>query len=561
MSTVFPTSQHLLEGSHADPNWPDMAAPQQALPLQPLPDDNLASLVFAWANKTPMATALIDDATGKQTTYEELSVLIKQRALQWREILGASSDSNCNIAVNIAIMLENSVDFISHYFALAGLGCTIIPLNTRLTAHEAAIILQDASAKALLTSSERYNDFKNKLPAFTRLLTNEDFQDNWHAEPGFAAPELKNDRRTLFLGKFFPVKTEKNSLAALIYTSGTTGTPKGVMLSHHNLLSDAWANGQVIAACQNDVFITISPLFHVFGQVNVLLTAMMAGASVVLVRRFSPRSILKAIAQHRVSFMAAVPTMYQTMLAHLAQTKGAYDLSSLRVCHSGAAPMSVTLFHEVESIFGAPVQEGYGLSEASSIVTSNPLTGCRKPGSVGQPLPGLALKIIGEADQALAAEAVGEVCVKGPTVMQGYFQKPTLTQNILSADGWLRTGDMGYLDADGYLHLMDRADDLMNIGGIKVYPREVEEVLYRHPAVAAAVVLGVASKRDTHRVKAYVTLREGYQLNARELQAHCRSFLAPYKIPQSVSFVDEIPKGATGKILRHALRQKEPSPY
>jgi long-chain acyl-CoA synthetase len=249
------------------------------------------------------------------------------------------------------------------------------------------------------------------------------------------------------------------------------------------------------------------------------------------------------------------------MLSHLRERD--FDLSSLRVCHSGAAPMAVDTFHAVESAFGAPVQEGYGLSEASSIVCSNPLYGIRKPGSVGLPLPGVQVKILLDipSDSVfLEAEPdeIGELYVYGDIVMLGYYQLPDLTEKALFPDSegkiWLKTKDLGFKDADGYVHIVDRADDLINIGGVKIYPREIEEVLHRHPAVQAVAVTGIPSTMHHEAIKAFVVLYPGEICDRETLQAFCKPYLADFKIPQQFAFVDHIPQGATGKILRRQLR-------
>jgi long-chain acyl-CoA synthetase len=303
-----------------------------------------------------------------------------------------------------------------------------------------------------------------------------------------------------------------------------------------------------------DRFITISPMFHVFGQTNILVSAMLAGASVVLIRKFSPRVILEALERYRVTFMAAVPTMYLMMLTHLRERR--FDLSSLRVCHSGAAPMAVDTFHEVEQYFGAPVQEGYGLSEASSIVCSNPLHGERKPGSVGLPLQGIQIKICLDDGTEAPPNEIGELHIQGDVVMLGYYRRPEETAKTLLPGGWLKTKDLGYKDADGYIYIVDRSDDLINIGGVKVYPREIEEVLYKHPAVQAVAVTGHPSTLYHEAIRAFVVLKAGQTCTKEHLVEHCKQSLADFKIPKLFDFVDEIPQGATGKILRKVLRER-----
>jgi long-chain acyl-CoA synthetase len=342
-----------------------------------------------------------------------------------------------------------------------------------------------------------------------------------------------------------------DNLAVLIYTSGTTGRSKGVMLSHRNILADAHANTLVIEAVREDVFVTASPLFHVFGFTNVMLTGLLAGGTLVLIKRFSPSALLEAITRYRVTFLAAVPTMYQMMLTLLPSAE--YDLSSLRVCHSGAAPMPVAVFERIEALFGAPVQEGYGQSEASSIMTSNPLYGVRKPGSIGMALHGLVVEIADDDGQSLPPNAVGELRLQGDTVMLGYWNNPKATENALR-DGWLYTSDMGYFDEDGYLFLVGRKDDMINVGGAKVYPREVEEALYQHPEVASCAVCAELSELYGQIVVAYVVTTSTRPLSDKTLQAFCEPHLAAFKIPKAVYFVEDIPKGPTGKILRHLLK-------
>lgn len=492
---------------------------------------NLTQLVFEKARQRPEKTALLENDTS--ISYHTLACHISHAA---RQIQAQSSlqPGDC-----VGLLMYNTTGFVIVYFALLALGLTVIPLNTRLVGNEIQTILEDADARWLITHSDfeavvsEFNHWQGQIVDEVALLGSMDCSrtTNW----------------------ITPATVNEKTLATLIYTSGTTGKPKGVMLSHHNILVDADANRQVIEAQADDVFITISPLFHVFGQTNILITALMAGASIVLVKKFSPKSVLEAIETHRVTFMAAVPTMYQMMLSQLRERT--YDLSSLRVCHSGAAPMAETVFHEVERVFGAPVQEGYGQSEASSIITSNPLHGVRKPGSVGLPLPGIEVCVVDETTlQPVPPHTIGELLAKGETVMQGYWKRPEASAKVLLADGWLRTGDMAYLDTDGYVHIVDRRDDLMNVGGVKVYPREVEEVLYKHPAVQAVAVVGIASELYHHIIKAYVVLRPAVKCTVKDLQTHCRESLAAYKIPQYIEFVGEIPQGATGKILRKELR-------
>jgi len=441
-----------------------------------------------------------------------------------------------------------------------GLGHPVIPLNTRLTWSEISTILDDAQCQWIVSNRQQAKTFQSAVSAqaISIVLHGHNTEETKKTIPADCFQTVlyynATENNAIPDGQpvEFPRKVHSQSVATLIYTSGTTGKPKGVMLSHHNILSDAWGNLNVIEAKPDDVLITISPLFHVFGQTNVLLTAIMAGTSLVVLQAGTPTQILKAIERHRVTFMAAVPTMYRMLLGSLKTNP--YDTRSLRVCHSGAAPMGAALFHEVESAFGAPVQEGYGLSEASSIVTSNPLHGIRKPDSIGLAIPGVEVLLVNDTGKPVGPLEIGEVCVRGNTVMLGYWKQPELTRNTFLPDNWLKTGDMGYQDDNGYIFLLDRRDDLINVGGVKVYPREIEDVLYQHPAVLETVVVGQPSEQYNHIVTAFVVLKEGQSVTSRELKRHCRKALAPYKVPQRVRLLDALPKGPTGKLLRKALR-------
>jgi long-chain acyl-CoA synthetase len=516
---------------------------------------NLAQPVFDAATRTPEKIALFwrDDTY----TYNAITNRITRLA-------GALEQLGLRRGDRVGLLLYNTPAFVIAYFALLSLGIAVIPLNTRLTAAELDIILNDAEARLLFSSLEFYPVVTNlQVPTLegvvldTELLNGEEeadlLLDSFPLNQAFyRLDELL--ARGLAPKEPIPRAVKTDTLATLIYTSGTTGKPKGVMLSHRNILADARANVAVIEAVPEDRFITISPMFHVFGQTNILVSAMLAGASVVLVRKFSPRGILEALERYKITFMAAVPTMYLMMLSHLRERR--FDLSSLRICHSGAAPMAVDTFHEVEQYFGAPVQEGYGLSEASSIVCSNPLHGERKPGSVGLPLQGIEIQIRQDDGTEAPPGEIGELHIKGDVVMLGYYQRPEETAKTLLPGDWLKTKDLGYKDADGYIHIVDRSDDLINIGGVKVYPREIEEVLYKHPAVQAVAVTGYPSTLYHEAIKAFVVLKPGQACTKEQLVEHCKQSLADYKIPKLFDFVDEIPQGATGKILRKVLRER-----
>jgi long-chain acyl-CoA synthetase len=533
-----------------------------------LPATNLAQLILDQAARIPDRPALRLHLPALQPVSDGMSY--GELAQSLAHTIGALEKLGVQPGHSLGLLVFNEPAFVLGYFAALAMGVTVLPLNTRLTADELSVILQDAEVQWLITDAELDSVVADlSAPSVHGVIRTGDLPEEkvlgwpW---PAYSLDRLLAEARTPDRPWPVPPETLNDQPAVLIYTSGTTGVPKGVMLTHRSLLADAWGNAQVIEATETDRFITISPLFHVFGQVNILLTAMLVGASVVLVRKFSPKAVLEAIERHRVTFMAAVPTMYLMMLSYLESGQSdapsgsarPYDLGSLRVCHSGAAPMAKEVFKRVEAAFGAPVQEGYGLSEASSIVTSNPLHGVRKPGSVGLPIPGVTLAVLDEAMHPLPPGEIGEIHVQGDVVMNGYYRRPDLSALVL-VNGWLKTKDMAYRDADGYVFIVDRRDDLMNIGGAKVYPREVEEVLFQHPAVQAAAVVGVRSSLYHEEIKAFVVLKNGLNEvpTKQSLQRFCREHLAEFKVPKVIEFVEAIPQGATGKILRKTLRQSE----
>lgn len=487
--------------------------------------------------------ALIDFHTGKSLSYGELLQLVEKLVHRIRK--------HCplDIGDRVGLLMSNQAEFIVSFFALQALGAVAIPLSYRLATREHREILNHAGAIGLIGSTDFAESYSPLLPILSWFI---------QAEPLEAGMATENtcfsisDWLSQHASNTHPIANSLSSqeLALLIYTSGTTGKPKGVMLSHKNLLEDAKANAAVIEATSHDVFVTASPLFHVFGLTNILLTGLLQGASIVLIKRFNPKSLLEAITRYQVSFLAAVPTMYQMMLSLLPSKS--YDFGSLRVCHSGAAPMPGAVFKQIERQFGVPVQEGYGQSEASSIVTSNPLHGARKPGSVGLPLPGIRVEVVNAQDEPLVPGEIGELRVQGDTVMLGYWNDPEATDRAVR-NGWLYTSDMGYKDQEGYIYLAGRRDDMINAGGVNVYPQEVENVLYQHPGVASCAVAAEASELYGQTVAAYVVLHPDSTASSAELQKFCRKRIGEHKVPKKVYFVEEIPKGATGKVLRNRL--------
>lgn len=361
---------------------------------------------------------------------------------------------------------------------------------------------------------------------------------------------------------FDPPVTSADDTAVILYTSGTTGHPKGAELSHANMISNAIACHDMFKPAfpggvdQNVTLITL-PLFHSTGQTTQMNAGLYGGFRLVLLPRFEPAAVLTAFAREHVGLWVGVPTMYWALLQH-ARTHnlaGGDTARSLRLCASGGAAMPLEVLREFERTFGVRVLEGYGLSETSPVVAFNQLQRASKPGTVGLPVFGVEIRCVDEHDRPVPSGARGEVVVRGPNVMKGYLNDPHLSSEALRG-GWFHTGDIGELDDEGYLSIVDRKKDLIIRGGTNVYPRELEEVLMTHPAVALCAVVGVEDERLGEEVKAFVVKRQGAAISEAELIAWCRDQMAAYKYPRQVEFREALPLSATGKVLKRELRAR-----
>ena len=431
----------------------------------------------------------------------------------------------------LAIMLANRVELITSMFAAWRLGAAVTPVNPALTAQEARYQIDDAGA-ALVVADDAAAAVLGDGPY--RIIGLEEVTA---AVSPPAPPALVDD---------------PGALALLIYTSGTTGRPKGVMLDHANISATAeliagWFEMTAETRC-----LLVLPLFHVNGIMVSVVSPLLAGGSTFIAERFHAASFWATVEQVRPTFFSAVPTIY----ALLASRPGARpDTRSLRFVICGAAPMPRQLIGEFQERFGVPVVEGYGLSECTVACTLNPLRGVRKAGSVGLPLPGVDVGVVDQADELLPAGQAGEVVVRGPNVMRGYLGRPEETAQALRG-GWLHTGDVGRLDDDGYLTLVDRVKDLIIRGGENIYPKEIEDVLYAHPAVLEAAVVGQPDPVFGEQPVAFVALRQDESIKSDDLIEHCRQSLARYKVPRAVYVEQTLPKNALGKIAKPVLRER-----
>lgn len=445
----------------------------------------------------------------------------------------------------VALQLPNMAEFIVAYFGALKAGLVVVPLNPLLRTGELEYHLRDCNAKLLITSAISLDQAAPAAAASAVDLYLVGMPNGTHSP--FAGLYAAEDSGYI-------EATSPEDTAVLLYTSGTTGKPKGAELTHFQLYMNCSVTSELFALRQQDTLLAVLPLFHVFGLSTILNGAVRRGASLALLPKFDPAQVLNTIETRRCTVFAGVPTMYGALLHVDGPTR---DLGSLRLCVSGASALPTELLHAFEEKFpGVVILEGYGLSETASATTFNRSAEQRKILSIGTPIWGVDVQVIGDDGAQLPSgpDHVGEIVVRGHNVMKGYYQRPDETAKVL-ADGWLRTGDLAYRDTDGYLFIVDRAKDLIIRGGYNVYPREVEEVLYGHPAVAETAVVGRPDERLGEEVIAIVSPKPGATVTPDELIAYCRDRLAPYKYPREIRIVDTLPTGPTGKILKREIRQ------
>jgi long-chain acyl-CoA synthetase len=437
----------------------------------------------------------------------------------------------------VMVLLPNCPEVLQAYGGILKAGAVIVPVVFLLGPEEVRHILADSEARVVVTAPE----FLGKLEGWTGPVVLVG-----GGAGGLAWEELVTGQPDAFA----TVERDDGELAVVLYTAGTTGRPKGVALSHGNLAANARAAASLYELDRTAWSLMVLPLSHSYG-LTVMNAGSILGTRGVLLRWFHPEGVLESIQRHRVESMAGVPTMFVYLLHYPDAHR--FDTSSMRSWGSGAAPLPLEIVEPFEKKFGGRLLEGYGLTEASPVVSAHRFSGVRKLGSVGQPIPGVEVAIMDDADAALPVGEIGEVCVRGPNVMQGYYRLAEETARTLR-NGWLHTGDMGRLDADGYLYVVERKKDLIIRGGFNIYPREVEDVLYAHPAVAEAAVVGMRDPLMGEEVLAFVALKTGTAVDAGALIAFCQARLAKYKCPRQVRFVDALPKSPIGKILRKELR-------
>jgi long-chain acyl-CoA synthetase len=494
---------------------------------------NLAGILVTTAERVPDDPALrVGDDT---VSYRQLLDVVRSTAGWLRERGVRPGD-------RIALILPNVPAFPALFYGALFAGATVVPMNPLLAEREIGYYFSDAGVR-LAFAFEALPDGGAAAAAAGEASGVEVVVvgPRGLAEADLAAatpvegPEARAD----------------DDLAVLLYTSGTTGRPKGASLTHHNLAANAGAAGtELLRTGAGDVVMGCLPLFHVFGLTCGLNTSVLTGACLALLPRFDPVKALELIDRHKVTVFEGVPTMYSALL-HAPDTTS-YDTSSLRLCLSGGSALPVEVLHSFEERFDATILEGYGLSETSPVVSFNHPDRERKPGSIGTPIEGVEVRIVDDSGAELPTGEVGELAVRGHCVMSGYWNNPDATAEAIP-DGWFRTGDLGRADEEGYLYIVDRKKQLIIRGGYNVYPREVEEALYEHPAVAEVAVVGLKHASLGEEVGAAVALAPGASATPDELREFVKKQVAAYKYPRHIWLVDALPKGPTGKILHREV--------
>ena len=534
-----------------------------------IPTHTLHQTLSNAAEKYPASTATI--YFDQKMTYRELDAAATRFAAALQNLGVKKGD-------RVMIYMPNTPQFVIAFYGILRAGAIVVPTNPQYVARELAYQATDSGSETIVALTMNWQTIKearSQTPFKRVILAN--IKEYFPPMLKFlftVAKEKKEGHRPELRGEpgvydfqtllkeapaFSPVDVAQTDVAVLGYTGGTTGVSKGAMLSHRNLIAQAaiTLSWFIDSKPGKDVFMGALPLFHSFGLTCVLNAGIYNGAAMVLVP--NPRdlkSVLTAAHKHRPTIFAGVPTMYAAINNY--KDIGKYDLKSINSCTSGAAPLPEEVQTTFERITGGKLVEGYGLTETCSPVNVNPMSGTRKIGTIGVPLPNTVSKIVDpETGVDLPMGQIGEIAIQSPQVMLGYWNKPEETAKVMLPGGFFLTGDLGTMDEDGFFKVVDRKKDMCIVGGFNVYPREIEEVLYQHPKVMEATAVGIPDLQRGENIKAYIVLKPGETATPDEIIEFCRKNLTRYKVPREVEFRDTLPKTLVGKILRRALRDEE----
>jgi long-chain acyl-CoA synthetase len=492
--------------------------------------ESLAYNLIAASTRYPDRPALrLGDAV---ITYAELDDSTAR-------VAGLLRDRGLEPGDRVGIMLPNVPEFAIAYYGVLRAGGVVVPMNVLLKQREVAFYLGDSEAKLIFA----WHEFADAASAGA-------------AETGTECVLVEPEAFARLLASVTEpvhevVERSADDDAVVLYTSGTTGKPKGAQLTHSNLAINADVSKQLFSVEHDDVILGALPLFHAFGQTCALNTAVSAGAALALIPRFDADRALTTVERDRVTVFEGVPTMYAALLHHPERER--FDVSTLRACVSGGAAMPVELLRGFEQAFGCVILEGYGLSETSPVACFNHPDRERLPGSIGTPVEGVEMRLVDDDRRPVAPGEAGEIAIRGHNVMKGYWNRADATAQAIDAEGWFYSGDIAQVDDEGRYFIVDRKKELIIRGGYNVYPREIEEVLYEHPAVREAAVIGVPHDDLGEEVGAAVALKQGATATEAEIRDYVKANVAAYKYPRHVWFVDELPKGPTGKILKRSI--------
>ena len=492
---------------------------------------NLAGLLRDSASRLPEKVAFVAGSRAAQRTltYAELDAAVDEVAAGLRGL-------GVEVGDRVAIAMHNVIHFPVAYFGILRAGAVVVPLNVMLTGPEVHRILADSEAKVVLGAPPFVDTVRDAAPEGVEVIST----DDWKRFSGG--------------GQKIDPDVSEDDLAVLGYTSGTTGDPKGAMLTHGNLLANLRQQMEIPEAHvqETDVVFLALPLFHIFGLNVCLGLVVMNGASGILIERFEPVPTLRTIHEHRITILFGAPTMYSAWIS----VPGAdqYDLSSVRLAVSGAAPLAADVLRDFRDLFGVPIYEGYGLTETAPTLMSNRMTEAPRAGSVGKPLPDVEYRLLDDEGNDVELGDPGEIVVRGPNVFKGYWHRPEETERAFLEGGWFRTGDVAVADEEGYLYLVDRKRDLIIVSGFNVFPSEVETALVESPKIAEIAVVGIPHPYTGESVKAYVVLEPGVTATEQELIEEARGRVARFKAPTSIEIVENLPHLPTGKVLKRALR-------
>jgi long-chain acyl-CoA synthetase len=483
---------------------------------------------------------LLSEIDGREWTYAEFDRAVNRTA----NLLLANGVGKGDV---VSLLLPNSPEYVIAYFACWRIGALAGPVNSLLKREEIEWVVGNSEARLILIGSEFQSQLE--LPAD---LDRSSESEAGSIPPGPICPTIVFDDISIadeFPDTLDPVAIEPDDDAIIIYTSGTTGKPKGCLLTHGNLIANARQITEWMGFGSEDRLLTMMPLFHMNAVSVTTMTALYAGGSTVVSRKFSASRFWEIVEKYQITSFGSVATMLSMLLSN--HQSAARVSRSLRFAMCGSAPVPAEVLRKFEETFGVLVIEGYGLSESTCRSTFNPPNRDRRPGSCGKPI-GNEMKVFDENNEEVPDDELGEIVLRGPNIFKGYFKNPEATEKAF-AGGWFHTGDIGYRDADGFFYIADRKSDMIIRGGENIYPREIDDLLYTHPAVAHAAVIGVPDELYGEEVAAFIVLRDGAAVSPDQLIEFCRQHLADYKCPKTVYFVDDIPKGPTGKLLKREL--------